>query len=110
MATASDLRRMALALDGVTAAPHFDRTAFKVDRIFATLAPDERTANLKLAPDEQALKCEVAAEAFVSVPNAWGAQGWTLVTLASLPVGELAVVLALAHAHAVGSKKPCAKG
>jgi hypothetical protein len=40
MATAKDLRRIALSLDGTTEAPHFDRTAFKVRRIYATLAAD----------------------------------------------------------------------
>jgi hypothetical protein len=60
MATARDLRRIALSLEGTTEAPHFDRTAFKVRRIYATLAADARTANLMLTPDEQALKCTVA--------------------------------------------------
>ena len=46
-------------------------------RIYATLAPDGRTANLKFAPDEQELKCLVAADAFAAIPNAWGRQGWT---------------------------------
>jgi hypothetical protein len=40
MATARDLRRIALSLEGTTEAPHFDRTAFKVSRIYATLAAD----------------------------------------------------------------------
>ena len=46
MATARDLRRLALALDGTSEAPHFDRRAFRVKRIYATLAADELTANL----------------------------------------------------------------
>ena len=29
MATAKDLRRIALSLEGTTEAPHFDRTAYK---------------------------------------------------------------------------------
>src|SRR4029079_5340633 len=40
MATASDLRRVALSLEGTTEAPHFDRAAFKVKRIYTTLAAD----------------------------------------------------------------------
>jgi hypothetical protein len=35
MATAKDFRRVALSLDGTTEAPHFDRAAFKVRRIYA---------------------------------------------------------------------------
>ena len=68
MATARDVRRIAPTLDGTTKAPHFERTASKVGRIYATLAPDARTANLMLSPDEQALKCEVAPTRFRASP------------------------------------------
>jgi hypothetical protein len=72
MATARDLRSIALSLDGTIEAPHFDRTAFKVRTIYATLAADGRTANLMFTPDEQALKCAVAPEAFSPIPNESG--------------------------------------
>ncbi|QUS37589.1 MmcQ/YjbR family DNA-binding protein [Tardiphaga alba] len=101
MADASSLRELALALDGVTSAPHFDRTAFKVKRIFVTLAADGLTANFKLTPDEQALKCEVMPDAFSPVPNAWGQQGWTVGTLAKLKTIELAAALEMAWQHAL---------
>jgi hypothetical protein len=73
MATAQDFRRVALSLEGTIEAPHFDRTAFKVRRIYATLAADGDTANLMFTPDEQALKCELAPGTFTPVPNAGGA-------------------------------------
>src|SRR5262249_1370633 len=101
MARAADLRRVALSLEGTTAAPHFDRTAFKVARIYATLAPDGLTANLKFTIDEQELKCLVASEAFAPVPNAWGRQGWTTVTLNKLSVPELRNALEMAWHHAL---------
>jgi hypothetical protein len=82
MATGKDLRRIALTLEGTTEAPHFDRTAFKVARIYVTLPADGRTANFKFTPDEQDFKCMLAPEAFAPVPNAWGKQGWTTATLA----------------------------
>jgi hypothetical protein len=100
MATANDLRRIALSLPGTTDAPHFDRTAFKVARTYATLAADGFTANLKFTPDEQELKCLTAPDAFAPVPNAWGKQGWTTVTLAALSAPELKSALELAWAHA----------
>lgn len=100
MATGDDLRRLALGLDGTIASPHFDRTAFKVMRIYATLAADGHSANLKLSPDEQQLKCTVAPDAFSPVDNAWGAQGWTSVTLKAIAPTELAVVLEMAWRHA----------
>ena len=101
MATADDLARLALALDGTTAAAHFDRTAYKVARIYATVAADRVSANLKLTPDEQQLKCLTAPAAFAPVGNACGAQGWTTVTLAAIGADELADALRMAWAHAL---------
>lgn len=94
-----------MALDGTTCAPHFERTAFKVSRIYATLGLDGLIANLKLTPDEQELKCLTAPEAFEPVPNAWGRQGWTTVTLAALSRDELAPALRLAWMHALPKKR-----
>lgn len=90
MATGEDLRRLALALEGTTEAPHFDRAAFKVARIYATLAADGRTANVRFTPDEQAFKCMMAPEAFQQIDNAWGRQGWTTAYLAALTLPDLA--------------------
>jgi hypothetical protein len=101
MATAKDLRRMALALHGTTESPHFDRKAFKVERIYATLAADARSANFKFAPEEQEFKCMMAPNAFAPVPNAWGKQGWTTADLSKLSVAELKNALETAWAHAV---------
>ena len=39
MASDTDLRRIALSLAGTSEAPHFDRAAFKVARIYVTLRP-----------------------------------------------------------------------
>ena len=105
MATAKDLRRVALALDGTTEAPHFDKAAFKVARIYVTLAADERTANFKFAPDEQDFKCMMLPEAFAPVPNAWGRQGWTTATLAKLTAADLASALETAWRHALAKKR-----
>jgi hypothetical protein len=101
MATAKELRRMALALEGTSEAPHFDRAAFKVARIYVTLAADGRTANFKFTPDEQEIKCLMLPEAFTPVPNAWGRQGWTTATLARLRGADLAAALETAWRHAL---------
>jgi hypothetical protein len=105
MATAKDLRRLALALEGTTEAPHFDRTAFKVARIYATLAPDGKTANFLFTPDEQQFKCMVAPDAFAPIPNAWGQRGHTTATLAKLTPDELKAALEMAWRNA-RPKKP----
>jgi hypothetical protein len=105
MATAKQLRQAALALDGTIEAPHFDRTAFKVSRIYATLAPDGLTANLKLSVDEQEFKCLLEPRAFAAVPNAWGRQGWTTAKLAELSQPELTNALETAWRHALLRRK-----
>ncbi len=96
MAKAADFRRLAPSFDGATEHAHFDRRAFKARVTFATLAPDERTANIKFAPDEQALKCAVAPEAFSPLDNAWGRRGWTCSILEALTEEELYAALELA--------------
>jgi YjbR len=105
MATGKDLRRIALSLEGTTEAPHFDRTAFKVARIYVTLSADGRNANFKFTPDEQTFKCMMAPEAFAPLPNAWGRQGSTAADLSKLSTAELRSALEMAWAHAV-AKKP----
>lgn len=101
MTTAERLRALALALQGTVATPHFDRTAFRVARTYATLAADGATANLRLTPDEQSLKCLTHPAAFAPVEGGWGRQGWTAATLAALTDDELAAALETAWRHAL---------
>jgi YjbR len=105
MASGKDLRRLALALEGTTEAPHFDRAAFKVARIYATLAADGRSANLKLSPEEQEFKCLLAPAAFSPVPGGWGKQGWTTATLSELSAAELGNVLETAWRNALPKRR-----
>ena len=105
MATGADLRRAALALEGTVESPHFDRAAFKVARIYVTLAADGRSANFKFTPEEQEFKCLLAPQAFAPIPNAWGKQGWTVVTLSKLSKAELQDALKIAWAHGAAKKR-----
>ena len=105
MADAERFTRMAMALPDVTSAPHFDRTAFKVKRIFATLAADGRSVNLKLTPDEQEFKCQLAPNLFKPIDNGWGRQGWTVMDLGVATDEDVRAVLEMAHAHAVSSSR-----
>ena len=110
MATSADYRRIAMSLPETTEVPHFDRAAFKVARIYATLAADGKTANFKFTPDEQELKCLTAPEAFAPVPNAWGKQGWTTATLAKLTPGELKSALETAWRHGLSKARKSKRG
>jgi hypothetical protein len=101
MATGKDLRRIALSLADTTEAPHFERLAFKVSRIYVTLAADGRTANFKFTPDEQEFQCMMAPGAFAPVRNAFGKQGWTTAVLSRLKLAELKSALETAWSHAL---------
>jgi len=93
MATANDFRKIALSLDRTVETPHFERRAFKARRIYATLAPDGLSANLRFPPEEQEFRCEMQSDAYRPVPNKWGASGWTIATLSALTVDELQTAL-----------------
>ncbi|MFT3987312.1 MmcQ/YjbR family DNA-binding protein [Aestuariivirga sp.] len=96
MAKAADLQRIALSLEGTEEHPHFDRAAYKARIIYVTLAPDGKSANFRFTPEDQALKCTVAPEAFSPVPGGWGRMGYTTGLLAKLTLAELEAALRLA--------------
>ncbi|HZG26872.1 MAG TPA: MmcQ/YjbR family DNA-binding protein [Ensifer sp.] len=89
MATAEDFERIALSLPGTAARPHVDRMAYRVRRIYATLAPDRLSANLMYGPSDQKRFCEARPEAFFPLPNKWGEKGATTVVLDSVTEEEL---------------------
>lgn len=105
MATAADLRKLALALEGTTETPHFDRAAFRVSRIYATLAADGKSVNLKFLPEEQQLRLEMMAGAAHPVPGKWGEQGWTTVMLSKVSKEVLAEALRSAWSLAQPARK-----
>jgi hypothetical protein len=104
--TGAEFRKLALALAGTTERPHFDRAAFRTERrIFATLSADGRDANVKVEPDVQGPLEASNPKAFAAVAGAWGAQGWTKITLAHTTVSEVRRVLVDAHALALPAPK-----
>lgn len=93
---------LCLACSGTTAVPHVDRVAFRTTRkIFATLAPDGQSANLCLAPEQQAMVCAVAPKAFAPVAGGWGRMGWTTVRFADVEAGLCRTAVGGAHLHAL---------
>ena len=107
MVTAKSFRALCLALPDASEAPHFDRAAFRTpQRIFATLAADGRTANLKLAPEQQELLAASRPSMFAPVDNGFGPLGWTTVQLPTVDEGALRDALGWAHAIAATTKKP----
>jgi hypothetical protein len=103
--TATKFRSLCLALPDATEAPHFDRAAFRTpQRIFATMAPDKKSANLMLSVDEQAAMTS-ASTAFAALDNAWGRKGVTMVTFADVDETHLQDALDWAHARAMVKTK-----
>jgi YjbR len=100
MATAGEFRKLALSLEGTTEVPHFGQAGFRVARIYATLTVDEKSANLKLLPDEQAIQIEMEPDVFAPVSGKWGAKGWTSVRLRLVSKPVLAEILRIAWLHA----------
>jgi hypothetical protein len=107
--TADRFRALALALAGALEVPHMERRAFRTKkRIFATLAPDGRSANLMLEAHVQQDICEARGEVFRPVPGGWGRMGATTVDL--LAVDESDLRRALIEAHARAAPKPPTPG
>ena len=51
--TEDDVRRLALALEGTSEAPHHERTSFRVGgKIFATMPPDGGSVNVLLGEED----------------------------------------------------------
>lgn len=73
-----------------------ERSAFKVARIYATLPPDGRSANLMLSLDEQEFRCQRSPAAYAPVAGGWGRMGYTTLALSQLDEDELREVLTLA--------------
>jgi hypothetical protein len=94
MATAAQLRKLALALPEVEERSHFQQPDFRVrNKIFAGLSVDERVGNLKLTPELQALVLSGHPEVFYPAAGAWGRGGWTHMKLAAVQLGELRELL-----------------
>lgn len=102
MIDAERFRALALALEGTSEAPHFDRIAFRRARIFATLAPGGVSANLRFTPADQELYCTARPDAWAPVDNAWGRQGWTTAALGALDEADLRGALLAAWREAGG--------
>jgi hypothetical protein len=102
MATAADVKRIAMGLEGTIAAPHFDRIAYRVKRIYATVGGDK--LNLNLLPDEQEFKVMMAPNLYAAIPGGWGRQGWTIMSLPNAPTEELEAALRMAWEHGRSSR------
>lgn len=82
MVASEFVREMALSFEGTDEKPHFERTAFTVNKkIFATLSLKDKTLNLRFTPQVQMIFCPPNSDVIFAIPNGWGRQGWTTINL-----------------------------
>ncbi len=107
MMTTEIFKDIALAFPGTEAAPHFERTAFRVvkKRIYATLHEPSQSANIVLTPLEQAEFCEMGEGSIYPVPNKWGEKGWTTFDLKSVKTELVQAALEMAYSAVLSSGK-----
>jgi hypothetical protein len=102
MATSADVRRLALALDGVGEVDHWGRPAFRTKkRIFAVMRPDG--LYLHLPEERKQFLFEAAPEVFVKFM--WGKTANVIVQIAGVSRTELQALIREAWQHATPSTK-----
>jgi hypothetical protein len=84
MVSIKTFRELALSLPEATEAPHFDKAAFKVKKIFATLDEPAKRACVMLSPVDQSSFCTFDKRIIYPVPNKWGLQGATYIELSKV--------------------------
>ena len=101
MATSADVRRKALALDGVSEVDHWGRPAFRTKkRIFAVLRPDGLF--LHLPEERKQFLFEAAPDVFVKFM--WGKTANVIVQIARVSKKELEALVREAWQGATPAK------
>lgn len=99
--TATEFRRLALALSGAIEAAHMGHPDFRVGgKIFATLGyPRAGFGVVMLTPEQQELFVRSEPKTFEPVPGGWGRQGSTRVTLRSAKTSAVREALKVAWSN-----------
>lgn len=104
------VRALALALEGASAAPHMHRVAFRTPRkIFLTLGEEAGDVTFLFDPDLRDFYCEQAPEAFRPVPGGWSRMGMTACDLTVVDEATFRSALQAAHALARPKAKRSSK-
>jgi hypothetical protein len=107
MPTPADVRKIALALNGVTQIDHFKRPAYRTaKRIFAVMRPDGLYLNL---PDERK-EFLFAAAPDIFVKYMWGRTANVIVQIDRVSKKELEALIREAWTHNLPAEKPAKKG
>ena len=104
MISTTTFREMAMALPNVSEQPHFERTAFKTKKIFATLDVKGALACLILSLIDQSVFTKVDPAVIYPLPNKWGLQGATYFELKKIKKGILKHALKQAYENSLVKK------
>ncbi len=105
MAAIKTFIQAALSFPEVKEAPHFEKNSFRVNKkIFATLDIPNYKACIKLSPAMQDIFCAFDTAIIYPVPNKWGQQGWTFVSLEHITTEMLQAVLETAYCEVAPKK------
>ena len=99
MASADDIRRLALALPEAVEADHHGMPSFRVrGKIFSTLHLAQPRMMVKLDPEDQHNLAEAHPGVVEPVPGYWGRKGSTFVWYEQADEALIAMLVAMAHA------------
>lgn len=105
MVSPRGFRSLALSFEGVTEAPHFHRTSFRIGKkIFATMDEQKNEVMVKLTPAEQSVFSEIDPEMIYPVPGKWGLNGSTFIALRKVKKDLLSDALERAYAGVTEKK------
>ena len=108
MAKASDVRKFALALDGVEEKSHFGSPSFRLNnRIFLQTSTKKNEAIFKLSPVHQELLFKARPKTFK--PEIWGSLRWARLNLDGVPPGELKALVQEAYDQVAAPSSRAAK-
>ncbi len=109
--TADDFRRLALSLPEAVEQSHMGHPDFRVSgKIFAGLDTVGRRAVVKLGPDQQEMLMAAEPAIFTPAAGAWGAKGWTHLTLAAADEATARSALGMAWRNTAPPKLAAALG
>jgi hypothetical protein len=105
MVSLETVKKLLQQLPEIEELPHFDKTSFRVaKKIVATYDQSLNRLCIKLSEIDQNVFSSFDPTVFYPVPNKWGKQGWTFVSLATVDEGMLKDALTQAYCEVAPKK------
>ncbi|MES2617208.1 MAG: MmcQ/YjbR family DNA-binding protein [Bacteroidota bacterium] len=82
MVSIAEYNALAIAFEGSSEEPHFEKSSFRVNKkIFTTLDSTNRRVCVKLSEIDQSAFGAFDSTIIYPIPNKWGKMGWTFIEL-----------------------------